>query len=55
MKGLRACWALKKRRPVERRVFVLLLNDKHQGEGGTLVFVAVYITMSQNFLQEQNR
>jgi hypothetical protein len=27
------------------------LNDEHQGEGGTLVFVAVYITMSSEFVQ----
>ena len=30
----------------------LLLNDEHQGEGGTLVFVGVYITIRLIFLQE---
>jgi hypothetical protein len=27
------------------------LNDEHQGEGGTLVFVAVYITINYFRLQ----
>jgi len=33
------------KRPVSKnRSFFMALNDEHQGEGGTLVFVAVYIT-----------
>jgi hypothetical protein len=30
----------------------LRLNDEHQGEGGTLVFVAVYITIMICLLQD---
>ena len=29
----------------------MTLNDEHQGEGGTLVFVAVYITMTPGIAQ----
>ena len=29
----------------------LPLNDEHQGEGGTLVFVDVYITMTRMIAQ----
>ena len=30
-----------------------LLNDEHQGEGGTLVFVAFYNTTFHETIQEQ--
>jgi|GEM_PF-3864023 len=43
---------MKSKRPVEKTgLLFMALNDEHQGEGGTLVFVAVYITMELFFLQ----
>ncbi len=33
----------------------LALNDEHQGEGGTLVFVAVYVTTALYIWQEKSR
>ncbi len=43
---------MKSKRPVfiDWSLF-LPLNDEHQGEGGTLVFVGVYITIEPNLLQ----
>ena len=47
---------LKEKDPFFKRVFLFIsifmpLNDEHQGEGGTLVFVAVYITINHFRLQ----
>ena len=41
--------------PIPTWFNILELNDEHQGEGGTLVFIAANNTTCSFSLQEENR
>ena len=48
-----AVYFINKNRPVSfTGLFLMVLNDEHQGEGGTLVFVNANNTISQESVQE---